>query len=275
MGGLLAKQQMLIIITFFIAHWYLSLFAQTFFHHRYAAHGAFTMSKWWEKFWYWYSFITQGSSYMSPRVYAILHRLHHAHTDTDEDPHTPLRSSNALHLMMQTHKRYADIYNGITVVDPKFTKNLPDWRSFDSVAHPWYMRFLWIAVYAAFYIVFAPSAWFYLLIPVHAVMGPLHGTIINWFAHRYGTKNFLMSNTSTNLFYVDVIMLGEAYHNNHHKFPSSINFGVKRNEIDPIYFAILLLNKIGIIKIDRAAQKNIRENGHRLLALQSETKQAV
>jgi stearoyl-CoA desaturase (Delta-9 desaturase) len=255
------------ILIFFLAHWYLSLFAQSFFMHRYAAHGAFSMSKGWERFFYWFSFITQGSSYMSPNTYGILHRMHHAFTDTEHDPHSPKHADHALDLMNITRKRYADIYNGKVAVDPKFSKNLPNWRAFDEAAHPWYMRIMWIVVYASFYVAFAPTAWLYLLIPVHAVMGPLHGGIINWFAHKYGTVNFSMSNTSTNLFYVDVLMMGEAYHNNHHKFPSSINFGIRRNEVDPIYFAILLFNKIGIIKVDMEAQKQIRESGLRLLAV--------
>ena len=43
------------ILIFFLAHWYLSLFAQTFFLHRYAAHQMFTMSKFWEKVFYFLS----------------------------------------------------------------------------------------------------------------------------------------------------------------------------------------------------------------------------
>ena len=77
------------ILIFFVAIWYLSLFCQTFFQHRYAAHGAFKMSKRTEKAFYILSYITQGSSYMSPRAYAIMHRLHHAYTDTELDPHSP------------------------------------------------------------------------------------------------------------------------------------------------------------------------------------------
>src|SRR5687767_8051226 len=113
------------ILIFFLAHWYLSLFAQSFFMHRYAAHGAFTMSKGWERFFYWFSFITQGSSYMSPNTYAILHRMHHAYTDTEDDPHSPLHSKNAVDLMNITRKKYAAIYNRTVAIDPKFTKNLP------------------------------------------------------------------------------------------------------------------------------------------------------
>jgi stearoyl-CoA desaturase (delta-9 desaturase) len=157
--------------------------------------------------------------------------------------------------MNQTRKKYADIYNGRMVIEEKFLKNLPDWRFFDRMAHPWITRLLWVAAYAAFYYYFVTSPWQWALLPLTIFMGPLHGGIINWFAHKYGSTNFAMNNTSRNLFYIDVLMLGEAYHNNHHKFPSSINFGVKRNEIDPIYFIILFFNRLGIIRLNKAERR--------------------
>ena len=55
-----------VILIFFVAHWYLSLFFQTFFLHRYAAHKAFTMSKRTEKVFYVLTWIFQGSNYLSP-----------------------------------------------------------------------------------------------------------------------------------------------------------------------------------------------------------------
>ena len=70
------------ILLFFLAHWYLSLFAQTFFLHRYAAHQMFTMNKFWERFFYVLTWLFQGSSFLSPKAYGIMHRLHHAYTDT-------------------------------------------------------------------------------------------------------------------------------------------------------------------------------------------------
>jgi stearoyl-CoA desaturase (delta-9 desaturase) len=92
----------------------------------------------------------------------------------------------------------------------------------------WYSRILWSGVYVWFYVAFAPSAWWYLLIPVHIAMGPVHGVVINWFAHKYGHTNFETDNTSKNLFKVDMLMLGEGYHNNHHKFPSRSNFATQK-----------------------------------------------
>lgn len=241
------------ILIFFGAIWYLSLFSQTFFHHRYASHGAFRMSRGWEKFFFIFTYITQGAHYMSPRAYAIMHRLHHAHTDTEKDPHSPNFSSNIFSMMWRTKKIYTDIYRGKIEVEEKFTKNLPEWPAFDRWANSLLSRALWVLAYVAFFIIFASSPWWFLLLPIIIAMGAFHGAIINWFAHKFGYKNFILKNTSENLFFIDVLMLGESYHNNHHKYPSSVNFGVRWHEIDPIYPVILLLNKLRIIRLPKLA----------------------
>ena len=240
---------MKIIIIFFIAHWYLSLFSQSFLQHRYASHRAFTMSKFWERFFYIFAYITQGSSYLSARAYGTLHRMHHAYADTDKDPHSPLHYSNVFSMMWQTKIAYADIMDYRVDVDERFTKNLPDWHRMDIWGQSIPNRVMFALLYTGFYILFAPYWWLYLLIPVHILIGPIHGSIINWFAHKYGNVRFKMNNTSKNFIPVDVMMLGENYHNNHHKFPSSANFGIKWYEIDPIYYIMLVLEFLHIIKI--------------------------
>ena len=241
------------IVIFFLAHWYLSLFSQTFFQHRYAAHGAFTMNKFWEKFFYAITWITQGSSFLSPRGYAILHRMHLAYTDTDKDPHSPLYDSNIFTMMWRTKNIYTDIVNDKMDVEPRFLKNLPDWPFMEKLADSWASRIGWAAVYVAFYVYFAPTAWLYLLLPVHVLMGPIHGAIINWFAHKYNYINFKMNNSSKNLLPLDFLMMGEAYHNNHHKRPSNVNFGFKWHELDPTYPVIKLLSWAKVIRIKKTA----------------------
>src|SRR3979409_1865712 len=101
---------MIIILLFLAAHWYLSLFMQTFLQHRYAAHGAFSMSKFWERFFYLAAYITQGSSYVSPRAYAVMHRMHHAYTDTDKDPHSPAYDKNIFKMMWHARQVSVDIF---------------------------------------------------------------------------------------------------------------------------------------------------------------------
>jgi stearoyl-CoA desaturase (delta-9 desaturase) len=240
----------MIIVIFFITLWYVSLFSQTFFQHRYAAHGAFKMSKGWERFFFIVTYITQGSSYMSPRAYAIMHRLHHAYTDTEKDPHSPSFSKNIFTMMWRTRGFYQDIVHNRMPVEARFTKNLPaEWPAFDRFANRATSRILWIVLYTAFFFYFATSPWLFLLLPVVVSMGAFHGAVINWFAHKYGYINFKLKNTSMNLFFIDVLMLGESYHNNHHKYPSSINFGNRWFEIDPMYPVIRLFAKLGIISI--------------------------
>jgi stearoyl-CoA desaturase (Delta-9 desaturase) len=80
-------------------------------------------------------------------------------------------------------------------------------------------------------------------------MVPLQGAIINGFAHKYGLVNFKTMNTSTNLFKLDLFMMGEGYHNNHHKNPSGTNFGFRRHELDPTYIIIRFLHWIKITRI--------------------------
>ncbi len=246
----------MIIIIFFVGLWYLSLFSQTFFQHRYAAHGSFHMNKFWERFFYIFAYITQGSSYMSPKAYAIMHRMHHAYTDTEKDPHSPNFSSNIFSMMWRTKNIYAGVVRGTIPIESRFTKNLPEWPGFDKWGNSLFSKILWIAVYVTLFILFASSFWLFLLIPVVILMGPFHGAIINWFAHKYGYINFKLKNTSHNLLFVDFLMLGESYHNNHHKRPSSVNFGRRWHELDPVYPVILLLKWLKIIKIAKPAPAN-------------------
>lgn len=185
---------------------------------------------------------------MSPRAYAIMHRMHHAYTDTDRDPHSPSYDKNVFAMMWRTRNIYLNILKNKCVVEKRFTKNLPTWNWFDSFANSWLSRLMWVGIYTMLYIEFAPSFWFLLLLPLHIAMGPVHGVIINWFAHKYGDVHYSMKNTSKNLFKFDWLMMGEGYHNNHHASPSRSNFAVRKGEIDLCFPIIYLLAKLKIIR---------------------------
>ncbi len=62
---------------------------RSLFLHRYAAHRMYTMGPRTERALHLLTYLLQGSSYLSPRAYAILHRQHHAYSDTEKDPHSP------------------------------------------------------------------------------------------------------------------------------------------------------------------------------------------
>jgi stearoyl-CoA desaturase (delta-9 desaturase) len=231
---------MFIIVAFLILHWYLSLFFQSFFHHRYAAHAQYQMSKFGERLCFILSYITQGSNYLSPYGYGVMH--------------SPKMDGNFFKMMWRTKVVYTSICNDHSKVEERFTKGVPRWDAFDRMARSWVSRIGWGAVYVMFYRYFVPEGmWYlYLLLPIHFFMSPIHGAIINWFAHLYGYRNFEVSDTSKNLLPVDVLMWGESYHNNHHKHGGSANFGGWRwHEIDPMYVAMRALHSVGLIKLNK------------------------
>jgi stearoyl-CoA desaturase (Delta-9 desaturase) len=245
----------MIILVFFLAHWFLSLFCQTFFLHRYASHKMFTMSKGWEKFFYFLTFLTQGSSFLNPRAYAIMHRMHHTYSDTEKDPHSPHFFKDIWSMMVQTKNIYMDYVTHKTEPEEAFKGNYPEWPALDKIADTWIVRVGFAACYIAFYVAFAPSYWWFLLLPIEFLMGPVQGAIVNWCGHKYGYSNFDNGDHSKNSTPFDFFLLGELFQNNHHKSPNSPSFAKRWFEIDPTYPVMLALNKLGIIKLRRVPVK--------------------
>lgn len=243
----------MIIVIFVLLLWYGGLFFQSFFLHRYAAHQVFTMSKGMERLTFILTWIFQGASYLSPYGYGIMHRMHHAYTDTKDDPHSPSHDANLFAMMWKTKTIYQDINKQRIPIDVRFTKNVPQWKKFDAFASSRFSRILWILFYSLFFFSFATAWWQWLLLPVTFLMAPIHGVIINWFGHIYGYENFKMKNTSKNLFRFDFLMMGEGYHNNHHKYASRPNFGVKWHEVDMTYLIIRILDAVGCIQLKTIA----------------------
>lgn len=236
---------------FIISHWFLSLFSQTFFLHRYAAHRMFTMNRFWEKTFYLLTFLFQGASFLNPRAYAVLHRWHHAFSDTEKDPHSPIFFKHVFAMMKHTYKVYRDVLESRTPVEPRFLSHLIEWRWLDRLSDSWMVRIAWGVAYGVFYSVFIPQGWewMYLFLPVHFLMGPIHGAIVNWCGHKYGYANYDNRDHSKNTIWWDVFLLGELFQNNHHKYPMRTNFATRWFEFDGAYPFIRLMHFLKIIKM--------------------------
>ncbi|WP_437662506.1 acyl-CoA desaturase [Sorangium sp. So ce1182] len=241
-------------VVILIAHSTLSVFFQTFFLHRYASHRMFTMSKSWERIFHFLTYVTQGSSYLVPRAYAILHRMHHAYSDTPKDPHSPRYYAGPASMMLSTAKRYDAICDGTAEVEPRFLGGYPEWPTLDRIGNSWISRLAWGTGYALFYIAFATQWWQFLFVPLHWSMGPLHGAIVNWCGHRYGYRTFNSDDDSRNTLALDLVTLGELFQNNHHKYAQSPNFAVRWFEIDPAYQVIRVLAWMGIVQMPERRQ---------------------
>ena len=242
---------MAVVLIFFVAHWQLSVMMQSFFQHRYASHGQFKMSPRAEKGFHLLAFVLQGSSYLNPRAYAYMHRAHHAHSDTEKDPHSPLFFKSPFHMMWKTKSTYAGLTNGTIVPEARFMAPVPTWPALERFAELWPTRLAWGAVYTAFYVAFAP-AWMFFLLPVHFILGPVHGAIVNWCGHRYGYRNYNSSDVSRNTLPFDVLCMGELFQNNHHRFGQSPTFATRWFEVDPTYVFIKAMAFLRLIDVSGA-----------------------
>jgi stearoyl-CoA desaturase (delta-9 desaturase) len=248
---------MVTILTFFVAHWVLSVFFQSLFHHRYGAHRMFTMSRPVERVLYLLAYVFQGPSFLNPRAYAILHRQHHAFSDAEGDPHSPHRHPSVWTMMLETKHRYDDYAYRRVEPEPRFDGGYPEWPALDRLSQRWSARVAFCSLYLVFYACFAPHWAFFLLVPAHWIMGPIHGAIVNWCGHKYGYRNFDNGHDdrSRNTLPFDVLTMGELFQNNHHKFGMSPNFAVRWFEIDPTWIAIRAMNAVGVIKLAGRPQR--------------------
>ncbi|MBI5247766.1 MAG: acyl-CoA desaturase [Elusimicrobia bacterium] len=242
------------IISFFVAHYFLALFSQTFYVHRYAAHRMFKMNLFWERFFHVFAWVTQGFSYLNPRAYALLHRMHHAYSDTERDPHSPDNFSNAVSMMWATFKRFNAIGHYKELVEKRFEGGYPRWPLMEKIGDHWLSMTFWALFYAGVYWKFATHWWMWLLLPAHFFMGPIHGAIVNWCGHRYGYRNFPLRDSSRNTLAIDFLTMGELFQNNHHRLCTSANFAVKWYEFDPTYAIIKVLAALKVLTINKSLE---------------------
>jgi stearoyl-CoA desaturase (Delta-9 desaturase) len=70
---------------------------------------------------------------------------------------------------------------------------------------------------------------------------------INSVCHFFGRRRFATEDESRNVFWLALPSFGEAWHHNHHAFPTSAFHGLKRWELDPSAAVIVALEKLGLI----------------------------
>jgi stearoyl-CoA desaturase (delta-9 desaturase) len=241
---------MLAILLFFSLHWFSSLFFHSFFLHRYCSHQMYTCTKNWERFFYLSTWVAQGSSYLVPRAYGVMHRMHHVYSDTEKDPHSPHFFTDIYQMMRHTVVIFRGFVTGKNLPEAQFTADyLPQWDRLDRLAHAWYTRLVFIFIYIGFYLVFAPNFYWFLLLPIHFLMGPIQGAIVNWCGHKYGYQNYQNGDHSRNSSPWGVLLMGELFQNNHHHAKTDANFARRWFEFDLTFLVMRGLHHAKVIQL--------------------------
>lgn len=252
-GGLVGASWLVWIVTFLVMAQF-TILSVTLYLHRCQAHrgvdmhGLVTHPM---RLWLWLS------TAMVTKEWVAIHRKHHARCETAEDPHSP-----------QIYGINKVVFHGVTLYqdackDASITEQFGAGTPNDWLERKVYGRFpalgptlLLFALIAAFGI---PGIAFWalqmLIIPVAAA------GVVNGLGHWWGYRNFVTDDTSTNLTPWAFLLGGEELHNNHHAFPSSARFALRRFEFDIGWVVLRSFQWLGLARIRRVAPKlDIRPN---------------
>ena len=205
------------------------------------------------RFWAWLT------TAMVTRQWVAVHRKHHAKVETIEDPHSPM-VFGIKRVFWQGVELYR-VAASDKATEEKYGRGTPD----DWIERNLYARFpeagptLLALVSIALFGFWGLAIWAIqmLWIPFWAA------GFVNGLGHWWGYRNFESSDTSTNLSPWGLWIGGEELHNNHHAFPSSAKFALRRFEVDIGWVVIRLLAALHLARVLRVAPSlDVRPNVH-------------
>ena len=199
------------------------------------------------RFWIW---CTSG---MLTREWVAVHRKHHAFCETVDDPHSP-----QIHGLKKILLEGAELYreekdNPETL--KKFGKGTPD----DWLEREIYLRFpyggILLMIVADVVLFGAPGITIFAI--QMASMPVFAAGVINGLGHHSGYRNFECDDAATNIVPWAILIGGEELHNNHHAFPTSAKFSMRKWEFDIGWFYIRVLQMLRLAKINRIAPRPV------------------
>ncbi len=224
----------------------ITMMAVTLYLHRDQAHRAIDLHpvlRHFFRFWIW---CTSG---MLTREWVSIHRKHHAYCETPDDPHSPQIYGLRKVLLEGAELYRAETENKETL--EKFGRGTPD----DWLERNIYLRFPFggiILMLVANLLLFGVPG--ITIFAIQMMSMPVFAAgIINGVGHHSGYRNFECDDAATNIVPWGLLIGGEELHNNHHAFPTSAKFSVRRWEFDIGWLYIKLFSLLRLAKVNRVA----------------------
>jgi stearoyl-CoA desaturase (delta-9 desaturase) len=247
-------------------------FGLTAGYHRYFAHRGFKAGR---GFQFVLAFIGATAAQKGPLWWAAHHRHHHRFADTEHDIHSP-----GVRGFLWAHVGWVLAPKN----EPTKYQSIPDFAKFPEL----------VALNRWHYV--APASLVVALLLLGQVLavyapslgtGPLqmavwgfgistvclyHATFfVNSLAHVSGSRRFKTRDDSRNNWFISLITLGEGWHNNHHRYPSSERQGFYWWELDMTHYVLRVLSWLGLVWDLRAPPQEIYEEARTGAALVSQS----
>jgi stearoyl-CoA desaturase (delta-9 desaturase) len=169
----------------------------------------------------------------SPIYWIGIHRgYHHRYADTDKDAHSPSHGFWHSYILWMFKMRKISIRSVVDLLkDPDMI-----------FAHRHYQMIFWISHLTVALINF--DVWLYFMgfpafITLHCFLAQTSITHIKWAGYR----NYNVKDNSVNVPWLWPLVLGEAWHNNHHGEGRNPNYRRRWWELDPTYWIIKLISR--------------------------------
>jgi stearoyl-CoA desaturase (delta-9 desaturase) len=185
------------------------------------------------------------------------HRKHHAYSDVEGDPHSPHVGHGggllgALRGLMHAHVGWLFIHTQRGAKD-RYAPDLQKDRVVSFVDRT-FILWAFAGLAAAFGLGVAIGG-----SVIAGLTGLLWGGAVRMFlvhhvtysinslCHFFGRKDFETGDESRNLAWLAPLTFGEAWHNNHHAFPTSAVHGLRRWQLDISAIVIRILEAMGLV----------------------------
>lgn len=237
---------LLVAISFFMGGYLLNIFYITVLYHRGLTHRALELRP------RGFKLIAATGNWLTgidPKAWACMHRLHHLHSDTTKDPHSPIHQG-VFGVLLGQLRSYERVLGKLISGDPQLTRLVADIPFEVSALN---RRRLWGLPYLLHFSIAIGLGWafqswmvgtgYFLGIMSH----PIQGWMVNSLAHRFGYRNFESTDNSRNNRLVAWLVFGEGFQNNHHELPQNARFSVKSGEVDLGYALCRLAGVMGLV----------------------------
>jgi len=220
----------------------------TLFLHREQSHGSLELHpvlRHFFRFWLWFCSGTVTKEWVA------VHRRHHAYSDQEGDPHSPV-VFGLKKVVLEGYELYVTAARNPEILE-NYGRGTPD----DWIERHLYSRFpkLGIVLFCLLHVVLF-GVFSIIMVALQLVAQPFFAAgIINGVGHHFGYRSYEMPSTATNIIPWGLFIAGEELHNNHHAFPWSARFSLQKWEFDMGWLFITLFKSVGLCKVKRVAPR--------------------